>query len=601
MQVLVRLRRLKRTLSRREEWLSLGAWVLVLALVHAVGPSSPSDTVDGILLAGLIAGALTTARVHRTHDLRWVAALGDGLRAVRARLAAHEVPMGFDLRESPRLRRGMPLPLRVLPAVALGLLLGTTLAAPHLPGGLRELAGRAYLPYLLLLVALWSACGLGILMGIGMAIAALNDRLAGVLDHRARVRRVRREVGAILLGLAALATLLPAHHAAYASAALLLALLLLIAAGPLRPAFLWVDGGGERRVVSCRAFGLAVAVGIGGLTLAPLVVGLGEEAFGQSSEGSSTMGMTRILAGAFAWVSLPLALTTLVQTHLFLRRSGRLERGRRARPVLRLEGRPTEEDRDAVRRLGWRLAGREATPGELRLRVEPGARLPDPLFGPTLPAVVPPGWLTREEAGRRLGRRRVHGLRRAVERGIRRALKAVAGREFVRGSGYFVTPHLWFTSGLTRDEREMDGEHERGDPVLEPRLGPPWEHVMSWEARAYLADVLAALELDLIFVEDGVGHRRLIRVLRTLFEVHDTHGSRRIEERQLSLVPGVRVVVQDEAGLDAPLLRTGYPEPSYRDLGRARLLLVFRDRGGESDRVEAPVDADDRPVPVLTG
>jgi hypothetical protein len=80
------------------------------------------------------------------------------------------------------------------------------------------------------------------------------------------------------------------------------------------------------------------------------------------------------------------------------------------------------------------------------------------------------------------------------------------------------------------------------------------------------------LDLDLIFVEDGVKGPEVQQVFDELFE---------------GAIPGVRVMIH-EFELDTPLLRQDYPEPDYDGLGRARLLHVFRDRGGEDELVSAP-------------
>ena len=42
----------------------------------------------------------------------------------------------------------------------------------------------------------------------------------------------------------------------------------------------------------------------------------------------------------------------------------------------------------------------------------------------------------------------------------------------------------------------------------------------------------------------------------------------------------------------------GYAEPDYEDIGRARILHVFRERGGEVEVAETPFDRDDAPAPA---
>jgi hypothetical protein len=111
---------------------------------------------------------------------------------------------------------------------------------------------------------------------------------------------------------------------------------------------------------------------------------------------------------------------------------------------------------------------------------------------------------------------------------------------------------------------------------------------------------MAGLQVDLVFVEDGVGFRRFRRVLRMAFEVHDMLGPRaRAEERHFTGLPGVSVVIHDFT-MEEPFrrVRAGYPEPDYETVGRARILHVFRDRGEEDATVDAPRDR--RGAPVLS-
>lgn len=593
MQLWIRLRRLATPLRRREEWVSLAVWVVAVALLETAGPHSPSDAIDGLLLAGLIALAMATLRAHATHRLRWVGVVRRSLRSCGGLLRRFDTELGVDFRRTPRLRRGTPPPVLIATLLAASLLGGATLAAPLLPEGLRVLSQHAFVPYLVVLGALWIALGMGIVMGVMMPIVALHDRLAGVLEPGARRKRVALLSAATIGPVLLVALLVPAGYAAWGAATIFLITSATVALCPVRYELLWLDKAGERRSMTWRRY-----TGLGSLVLTcfallPLMVGLGDQWLGDGFDATS-LPMTRILARAFAWSCLILSGTLLVQLYGFIQRAVLFERARRSRPTARLVGEVTPEDEDVVRGMGWQLAGDDARAGEVRVTFAEDAAPSDPLFGPTLPAQVPPGWLTEPDSPRRLARKRVQDLRRRVVRGVARAMKAVSGRKFEQGTGFWVTPHLWFSKGLTRDSCE--GQSVDGDPIIEERLGLPWERRMTWEARAYLCEVLTALQIDLIFVEDGVGARRFTQLLRTLFEVVDTHGARPLEERQVSLVPGVRVLIQDDAGLERPLGRKGFPEPDYSDLGRARLLLVFRDRGGHAEREETPQDVRDRPL-----
>jgi hypothetical protein len=60
----------------------------------------------------------------------------------------------------------------------------------------------------------------------------------------------------------------------------------------------------------------------------------------------------------------------------------------------------------------------------------------------------------------------------------------------------------------------------------------------------------------------------------------------------------VRVLIH-EIVLEEPLRQTRYPEPDYDGVGRARILHVFRDRGGEPERERTPKDRGRLPAPRL--
>jgi hypothetical protein len=109
---------------------------------------------------------------------------------------------------------------------------------------------------------------------------------------------------------------------------------------------------------------------------------------------------------------------------------------------------------------------------------------------------------------------------------------------------------------------------------------------------------MRATRVDLVFIEDGVSFKRLRRVLRVLFEVYDVHAGRRpAEEVDFRGLPGTRVVIHDFQ-FDEPYQSRTYPEPKYEFLGRARILHVFKDRGGQEEQLESPFDMDRSPAPM---
>ena len=171
--------------------------------------------------------------------------------------------------------------------------------------------------------------------------------------------------------------------------------------------------------------------------------------------------------------------------------------------------------------------------------------------------------------------------RRRLRRGLEKLFRLAKARqhEGSDGIGHWVAPHLWFVVHMGRD----------GQDEVET-IGPPYHSLLPKSSRHHLFNVLQALDVDLIFVEDGVSFRKFQRVLAMVFEYYDMFGERALEERHFQGLPGIRVLLT-ELEIDQPpsLSTSKYPEPDYEQLGRARILHVFRDRGGE--------DAEDVTIP----
>jgi hypothetical protein len=166
------------------------------------------------------------------------------------------------------------------------------------------------------------------------------------------------------------------------------------------------------------------------------------------------------------------------------------------------------------------------------------------------------------------------------------------------GTGFWIGLQHWFILGLARDENP-DATDDRETTTLDGIVGPPFHKVFPPEARWHFREIATALQIDLLFVEDGVPFRRLVRVLRVMFEIYDVHGGRqRAEEWHFNGLPGVRVVIHDFDLAAAPAHgRENYPEPDYEEIGRARILHVFKDRG--EDEVLNPVPQSSEGLPVL--
>lgn len=181
--------------------------------------------------------------------------------------------------------------------------------------------------------------------------------------------------------------------------------------------------------------------------------------------------------------------------------------------------------------------------------------------------------------------------RRRLYRRLRRLFKVAAGRSYQKGSGFLFAPHYWFVNGLTRDE---DEEGLSFEDTSDGCIGPPYRKLFGVRLRRYLRELFESLEVDLIYIEDGVGYRGLKRVLGVLFEIYDIHGGKmRAEDRHFIGLPGLTVHL-DDFGLDRDRTSlSGYPEPEYEGIGRARVLVIQKDRGGQDEEEDAPPPVDE--------
>jgi hypothetical protein len=589
-----------------------GFTLLVLAVALALevlGRQSDSDLQDLLAASTLsLVGMLVAAR-HRQTSLPWVGgAVALGRRA-KDFLYRNTFEIGLDLRGTPKVKRGTPPAILALAGVLLawaGLLAFTAADAPY---SLRAVATRGfYLGYLLALIAVWGLLLAAVSLSVLLPAAMIHD--ACVAAHAGPGRRSRRtEYFALVAyfgGLVLAHVVLPS---AFMPIACLVTLAVYLTAAALSPhadvQFLWRPRGTIR--VRAITWGRWVAWEFTLITLAVLDLALtagGHRLItGGGPQGPDTMPVTTML-GAFLTCLAPGILAALtVQTLL-----GRWRDPARAvQPVLYVGGERIEEHRAAIERAfrgcGWRVRFAPAEPGPLDVCVELTDRpLPVEVAEPSWPLGVRPDDLI-DSAGlfERLKRRDEIQKRRRLTSGLEHLFKLAAGRPKRSGGGFWVAPHFWFVPGLMRDTPRDQADEEfdlRDDAVLSGAIGPPYHRELPREARNHLHAMLRALQVDLIFVEDGVTFKRFRKVLRALFEVYDVHaGQRPAEELHFLGLPGTKVVIH-EFQFDEPFKSEVFPEPKYDYLGRARLLHVFRDRGGQEEYLEPPFDFSRSPAPA---
>jgi hypothetical protein len=217
-------------------------------------------------------------------------------------------------------------------------------------------------------------------------------------------------------------------------------------------------------------------------------------------------------------------------------------------------------------------------------------------FEPRWPLKLSLDDLTSGSVRDRLARRDEIQLRRQMFRGVATLFKRAAAERAARGGGHWFAPHWWFITGLDREEPTRG----RADRPTPPRpVGPPFHKTFPPRVRQHLFEVLRAVQVDMVFVDDGVGPRSVARVLRSVFELYDRHGGqRKADDHCFRGLPKVRVMVHEYAP-GKPFKATGYKEPKFDDLSRARVLHIFRDHGGEDADVEVPFDFSWEPSPIL--
>ena len=358
--------------------------------------------------------------------------------------------------------------------------------------------------------------------------------------------------------------------------------------------FVWSASAGEEGYRSCRWSRITAMLT---LTVLGVLCGLSAASLGSALLGGTEQliahPMGTLLGAMATWSGAAVVAGGAVKTLRLVWLSTFRDPAGRHPPRAHVDG-VAAEDRDAVEtgfaKLGWAAAFGD----------DPRLRTDVPVAADRV------AWALRGEepdAATVIALERLHAIRqrRILRRGLRRLLRAAARHRFAAGSGWMINPHLWHATRLKRDQSETDAgpEAERADVgILAQYVGPSYAELFPLPVRRHLLEVMRSADVNLLFVEDGVTANRLIRVLGVLYELHDQHhGARRAEERDFSMLSGTRVCIH-EVRLDDPFQLPDYPEPDYQLIGRARVLHVFRDRGGDKVHDETPAPGERVPMLV---
>jgi len=146
------------------------------------------------------------------------------------------------------------------------------------------------------------------------------------------------------------------------------------------------------------------------------------------------------------------------------------------------------------------------------------------------------------------------------------------------GDGYLLAVHWWPADRLVRDAW----------PTPDPRAsgaGPSFHQHYGQRARRSLRALLRPLEIDLVFVEDGVPSAQLPAVIALLHAFHDG-GGRRLEDGDIGGIPGVTIAVDEirpEVAESGDATAGGVPgADDGMQPGHARVLMILRLRGDDA-------------------
>ncbi len=590
-----------RQLLRQGGWFSPAVLCCVIAL-EFFGRQSANDFYDILGASALVLLVAVVAFRHRSSPLGWVKYLGRQAWRVAKFADRYKLEFGPDLRGTPPIPRRLPFSVHLIIGALIVWTIGATLLWYYLPNSWRHFAIQgSYTLYLIGMLVLWGLLFASALGGVYFPFMLFNYLCPKAAPGPNQPRMSRGQLTFLVfysLAIAGASWLLPLWVVpAFAGAFLMAMTVLAIWPRKTDIQFIW-RGENSRRVWSvttpCLLWFAATTVTL--LLLAISTTAAGGRLLERTGL-DGDMPLTVMLGVAVAWLTPGILLSGAIFGFMLWKQNP----SRLCRPSVHVGGDLAAALRPEVKRIlkswGFDAAFDPALPAETDVRI----RLVEPIhshareFDPEWPLAVSIEDVREGAVRDRLERRDEIQKRRLLLRGLEKIFRETKRQQFSGSSGYWLAPHLWFISGLARDEMEEDGD-DAG--FLTPTVGPPYAHVMHRHVREYLYRMLRSLQVDLIFVEDGINFRKLKRVLRILFEIYDkSAGKKRAEEVQFLGLPKVKILIHDFQ-LDEPFRSENYPEPRFEDLGRARILHVFRDRGDQEELLENPFDFSSTPVPV---
>jgi len=597
---------LARWMPSSTAWLSLILVALLLTL-ELIGRTAVNDFYDALAGLALACALIIVVARHQRSPFPWLSWIERRAHRLWQRFERLKFDHGIDLRGTPPFPQRIPRWVFVLSSIlfAWTVLAGT--AWSFYPEGWRIPAVHVfYIGYLVVVSLLWLALITCIVTGVYLPIMLIDFVCKQMLGLSGwQMLEVAGIVGYFLL-VSILAVFVPTI------VVLALCALVFVVAGFISlqssaavPAVLWRSGADQPIYAVPIARLVAGILALKALFLLNLLVtATGGRLFPGDSL-PAAMPLTTLLGTAAAWLLPGAALLGII-------RAGVWAGGNPARstpPQVLLWSQNDDLGLAAAKIIttdwGWPVSLAKQSKAwewhsleQVGLEIVPPEQSEATEFAPRWPLKVSLEDLSGPIVKDRVSRRYEIQLRRIIARGISTLFKEVRselGRK--RGGGYWFAPHWWFMDHLGREEPQRR-EHDDQPGQLRP-VGRPYFEILGQRARNHLYQIFRSVQVDMIFIETGISHQAINRVLRQIYEVYDRHaGKKRIEDYHFQGIPRVRVMIHDYAP-DRQFESKGYPEPHFDDISRARVLHIFRDRGDREEVEDIPFDFSWEPAPTL--
>jgi hypothetical protein len=575
-----------------------------LELAGRSAQSDAQDSIYGLVLIGLVG---LVAVWHRRRPLAWVDWLGtQGARLLRW-LKTWRYSYGVDFRGTPPLPRRVP---RAIWGVMVGLIVWAIFGVVIwyvVPGGWRTIGVKSsYVLYLIMMVIVWAVHIAGVIAGLFLPPVTLDRRLVDAVSDSDRRLVVVFAGLSYLLAVGAAAALIPvAAPLVLCAVGATVAVVWASRRNQSGVAILWqaARGGAVYSIPIHRVMAGALAVLL--LILIALVTNGRSGRLLTPIEPTDAMPFTASLAALVAWTAPGLLLLILVR----VREKRRIDPANRTPPTLHVTNKLSDAAGEHVKQViaewGWksRITPEKHASGDIRIELVHPEMSEATEFNPVWPLKMCPADLANPLVKERLARRDEIHLRRRVIHGLNRLIKrAIATRGEKKGGGFWIAPHWWFIDGVWREDGGKPQRTEDGESELFRWIGASFTDLFGIRPRQHLHKMLQAVQIDVIYIEDGVPLKTLAKVMRMVFEVYDIHGGKKlVDDHCFRGIPKVRVIVHEHSPLKPSTAVSTYRQLKFDDLSRVRVLHIFRDKGDHEEVSDMPRDFDYVPSPVLMG